>query len=230
MATFSANVYDVLSSLIEEHAFIPCRAVSDKRFASLLRKETDEVYSYVFVRDGRASGVNLDVHFWIAPPESPDDSLDSLGIGYKILVASTFDVDDQFFANAQERIVRLLPAVDPLIAVVVKELKAPVFKTRRWDIYEQEQRLFKRVLDLNRAKDTTAVAAMTSIRRAASKKGKLDQLAEIFVPLAQKFVDGAVLGSKSEEVPDNDVHSLASTLSIHAYVWSLGHLSREGRP
>ena len=88
MVTFADSVYDVLSRLCENYGFAPASAMAGKHFASLVKKLSDECYAYVFVHDGRPGDGELTVTVWIAPPHTPDDGLDKLNVGYKVLIAS----------------------------------------------------------------------------------------------------------------------------------------------
>jgi len=81
MSAFAKQIFEVFSELIDNHGFVPARATSNKEFASLVRWETDDVFVYVFVRDGRSGSANVDVSVWIAPPDEPADGLDKLYVG-----------------------------------------------------------------------------------------------------------------------------------------------------
>jgi len=116
-------VFQVFDDLVKKHRFIPVKGGAVGRFASLLRRETEDVFMYVFVSDGRPGGANLDVDVWIAPPDSADDGLDNLGVGYKIRIGSEYDVDDVFFANCQRRIVHFLACVPAIVPLVRRELR-----------------------------------------------------------------------------------------------------------
>ena len=73
MATFQSNIFQVFDDLITQHRFIPVKSGAVARFASLIRRETEDVFVYVFVSDGRPGGASLDVNVWIAPPDNADD-------------------------------------------------------------------------------------------------------------------------------------------------------------
>jgi hypothetical protein len=109
MSTFAERVFATFKELRETHAFVTAQAFSGKDFASLFKKLSDDIYLYIFVHDGRSGNADLSISMWIAPPHAPGDGLDKLYVGFKLLIASAFDVDDYFFQSSQRRILSLIP-------------------------------------------------------------------------------------------------------------------------
>jgi len=225
MNGFSENVFEVFDVLQTTHRFLPARATSNDRFAALVRSEADDVFTYVFVHDGRAGDVNLDVDLWLAPPNSPDDALDNLYVGYKIRIGSEFDVDDEFFLNCQRRIIHLLPYANQLVPAVRLELASPAFSTRRLQAYRIEREALATLL--NSAKDGNEAAreALHWAHLALLGDADLDTLKDKCVLAAGRLMELQCFSEKVLEFCDNQVSFLASALSGPLYAYALGEAS-----
>ncbi|MGD9644842.1 MAG: Imm25 family immunity protein [Pirellulales bacterium] len=224
MTTFADNVYEIFGPLQAQHAFVPARAASGKHFASLIRRVSEDVCAYVFVHDGRASNAHLDVDLWVAPPESPDDSLDRLYVGYKLRIGSEYDVDDAFFHGCEMRIVRLLPITTMLVPLIRDELDSPSIRTKRWTAYRIERRVLSCVLTLASSGDSIAVAALEEARRTVDKV-QLDSLERACRPLADALLEQRLLDVEVLAFFDGRPDSLASAVANHLYISALGEAS-----
>ncbi len=228
MPSFPENVFQAFHSLSTDHHFVPVKVGASKRFASLVRQEQEDVYSYVFASDGRTSGGNLDIDLWIAPPDEPGDGLDRLYVGYKIRIASEFDVDDAYFAKSQQRIVHLLPFVSALVPLVSQELKKPTFQTKRWNIYRiQRKASFSVLIEADNGNDK-ARAAISEARRLAEGKGSMKTLSEVCLPIAESLLESNILDDDVFQFFRGKTDSFVSAISMHLYVHALGERSVAG--
>lgn len=145
MGKFSKTVFDCFDGL----NFRPSKATASDDFAVLTRRERPGVCSYIYVRDDRRGKGSIAVHYWVAPPDFPDDGLDNLGVGFKIPIGSTYDADaDSFIQVARSRVDMLLPAIPSLVEVVERELETPAVVTKRLIAYREQVVLFSTVLAL----------------------------------------------------------------------------------
>ena len=225
MATFQSNIFQVFDDLITQHRFVPVKSGAVARFASLIRRETEDVFVYVFVSDGRPGGATLDVDVWIAPPENADDSLDNLGVGYKIRIGNEYDVDDVFFAQCQCRIVHFLPCIPAIVPLVQLELQHPGFPTKRWTVYQLEQSAFSCLLSRAKAGDSETMAVLDAARRLATGKGSFAKLTQSILPIAVTLMEQSVFDEKVIEFFEGDAKWLTDTLANRLYIHALGEKS-----
>jgi hypothetical protein len=136
---FSKNVFETFDGL----GFTPSKGTATEAFAALLRREGHDVCSYIYVRDDRSGNGAIAIHYWIAPPDFPDDGLDNLGVGFRILIASSFRPSDEFLTSARTRLERLLLATPVLAEVVSNDSKAPAIVTKRLAAYREEVTFFR---------------------------------------------------------------------------------------
>ena len=226
MASFADNVFQVFDDLVTKHRFIPVKAGASKRFTSLVRQEAEDVFIYVFVRDGRPSGANLDVDVWVAPPDEPGDGLESLYVGYKVRIGSEYDVDDAYFINCQNRITHFLSCVPAIVPLVRQELEKPSFRTKRWTVYQLQQSSLATLLSKAKEGDLATIAVIDAAKRLATGKGSLAKLEEATMPIAVTLLEQKVLEKNVLQFFDGNAKSLASTLATHLYIRALGEMSR----
>lgn len=226
MPSFADGIFESFSQLRARHAFVPSRASSNERFASLLRKETDDICVYVLVHDDRSGGANMDVDVWVAPPHSPDDGLDRLYVGYKIRIASEYDLDPDFFQNCESRIVSLLPCLPGLFPAIRAELKAPVFRTKRITTYLMEQRASAVVRRAAAEGSPVARDAIQAAGSAARGLASLDDVAELCTAAAINLKDS--LDDGFLEYWRDDFKKVGAVLARRAYVQALCDLSAGG--
>ena len=125
MSKFAKEVFRCFAQLHERWGFVPAVEFATREFAPLVKKVTEDIVAYVFVHDRRSGNADVVISMWVAPPHPPDDGLDNLMVGFKVLIASKFEVDDEFFELGQERIIRLVPFLDGLVAPIRAELAEP---------------------------------------------------------------------------------------------------------
>ena len=226
MPPFAENVFEIFNDLTNNHRFVPARAGADKNFASLVREEEEDVFVYVMVHDNRPGGGTVEVHVWVAPPESPDDTLDKLYVGYRIRIADEYDIDDEFFLNCQQRIVHFLPCVAAMVPLIREELVNPSFRTRRWIVYQLEQRAVARVLQLAESGETDAVSAVKAATRLALGRGSYSRFNSACAPIATVLLKDEKMDADILRFFKGNIDSLASTLSRFLYARALGELSR----
>ncbi|MHC5539238.1 Imm25 family immunity protein [Singulisphaera rosea] len=225
MSSFPENVFQAFRSLTIEHRFVPVKVGASKRFASLARQETKNVYSYLFASDGRMSGGNLDIDLWIAPPDEPGDGLDRLYVGHKIRIASEFEVDDGYFAKSQQRVIHLLPFVSAIVPLVDQELEEPSFQTKRWSVYRIQRKAIFSVLTEAANGNNRIRAAVNEARRLADEKGSMERLKEVCLPIAESLLESTILDDEVFQFFKGKTDSFASSISMHLYVYALGEKS-----
>lgn len=225
MAKFAENVFEMFRDLQSHHRFVPAWASSGSRFASLLRRETEDVFVYVFVADGRPGNADLEVSLWVAPPDCPGDQFDNLYVGYKVRIGSEYEIDDAFFSKCERRIVRFLPCVSSMVPAIRSELSNPEFRSKRWEVYGMERRTIQTFYRLADGGNPDAVAAVAATARAAKGKGKLDKLEVLFHPIAAAMIENRQLDAAAAQFFGDGIESLASSLAQMVYALELGNLS-----
>jgi hypothetical protein len=221
MATFADNVFEAFSTLRSGYRFLPARVASGKRFASLVRQVTEDVFAYVFVRDERQSGANIDVDLWVAPPETPDDSLETLYVGYKIRIGSEYDIDDAFFAGCEQRVIHFLPCVDSLGPLVQSELVNPPIRTKRWNVYQMERQLLSHFTS-QAAKGNSLALAVQNEMRTVIHESSVDSMEKACQRFATEILRLKELDKHVLQFYEERAGSLASALANHLYVRALG--------
>lgn len=225
MASFSDSVFQIFEDLIKNHRFVRCDTNASKRFVSMIRYETEDVFVYLFVKDGRPSGANLDVDIWIAPPDEAGDGLDNLYVGYKVRIGSEYEIDDSFFINCSNRIIHFLSCVPAIAPLIIQEMKEPYFKTRRWKVYQIERSALMTLLDKARAGDATTVKLLDDIKRLSFGKNGFSKLEAACMPIAVSLLEKGELDKSVIRFFDGDANSLASTLAKHLHIRELGERS-----
>lgn len=196
MGKFSRDVFEAFDGL----KFTPSTSTASDDFAALLRREHQSVCSYIYVRDDRRGKGPVAVHYWIAPPDFPDDGLDNLGVGYKIGMASTFNYDGAFLSTARVRLEYVLATAPALAEVVVRELKHPATVTNRLTAYREQVALYEAMVRIADGELSDAIKRAREIvrqgrpyREFLSESQRLIQIVkakrETFAPELQRLLD-----------------------------------------
>jgi hypothetical protein len=149
MQSFSASAFRVCVDLEDNYGFRASRATAMNDFAALVARPYPDICYYLFIRDDRSGGGAVQAHLWVAPPEFPDDSLDSLGIGIKLLVGETYNFDTNFLPAVVQRVILFLPALSALADVVTREIQQPVFHTQRQEKYQLEYKAYNSLVQFS---------------------------------------------------------------------------------
>ena len=221
MTTFAHNVYEAFENLRSKYHFVPARAACGKRFASLIRQIDADVFAYVFVHDGRPGNSSLDVDFWLAPPDVPDHTLEALYVGYKIRIGSEYEIDDDFFASCENRIIHLLPCLKSLCPLIESELMNPSFRTRRWHAYQMERRLYSYFISKTIGGDPRAVALKKEIDLIAHTQS-LGKIEKACLPIARDIYEERLIDEDILEFYEGQTTWLASALASQLYIRGLG--------
>lgn len=226
MAKFAIEVFKVFARLRKEAGFVP--AIGAKTFASLVRREQEDFFFYVFVQDDRGGGANVDVSLWVAPPESPDASLEKLYVGYKILIGSDCDVDDQFFWACERRILSLIPYVRSLEPLIQQELAHPDFMTERYTVYLRERDVYAKFCEIAFQKRLSSVLGALEVGTEVAKgRAAYKRLNEACITAARELVE---LDELDKDWYNGHLPSMGSSIASQVYIHALGELSVASRP
>ena len=208
MGKFSKSVFEIFDGL----SFVPSKSTASDDFAVLLRRERQMVCSYIYARDDRRGNGPVAVHYWIAPPDFPDDGLDNLGVGFRIFIASTFQMSDDFLPSARARVQRLLAATPALAEVVVSEMREPVKDdTTRLGAYQEEVSLFRMVTQFAAKPGNTDVV---EIMQRAAEAVRRDRPYREFAMECQRLV-GIVKAKRGDFPPEQQRLLGQSDLMLH---------------
>lgn len=230
MSQFSRNVFAAFRLLQQNHRFIPATTFAGRRFASLVRAEDTDTFIYVFVQDGRPGGANMDVDLWVAPPEQPDSSLDRLGVGFRVMIASEYDVSDEFFEACQERIVRFLECAPVVASVVRKEVSKPSFPSKRWGVYQVEKVACQALLADLEVDEANAQCIHTAVVRAVRNGDQLDAASQAALPYAEEVLATKTSALNVRTFYKGRPEMLASALVSHLYANVIGRISLGQQP
>jgi len=227
MSSFVKQISDEFVNLINQYGFIPAKAVSGKRFASLLRPCTPQTFVYLFVRDERSGSGSLNVTIWVAPLELPDDALDNLGIGYQILMGATYEPGNHhFFPSMEQRIINVLPSLESLAKAVETELQKPPFQTRRFSVYEHEKRALQELIQFHTDTPVAEVyRVVENAQQLAAGKGKLEGLEKQVKILLPSLFSLGCFAAETRSFFGEDINFLGVALARRLYVEELGKMA-----
>lgn len=105
-----------------------------------------DVAQYLMYRDSRSTGGNVSVSLWLAPVQLPDDRIDVLGIGVKVVLFSEFDVDDSIMKAVTRKAAIVSAKLDGFHELVASELNAPFVENRRTEVYRKSLQIEQSVV------------------------------------------------------------------------------------
>jgi hypothetical protein len=147
MASLITNVRRTFADLITDDGFEVAIPFCDSRFVSMVRYVSPSLCAYLFVLDGRPGGANLTVDLWLAPPESPDHSIEALVAGYQIQILSQYDVDDDVITIAVTRVKKILPLCSQFDPIVCGNLKDATYNPTAREFYLTAKRIYEEFLE-----------------------------------------------------------------------------------
>lgn len=223
MSSFVKQVFDEFANLINQHGFIPAKAVSGKWFASFLRTCTLKTFVYLFVRDERSGSGSLNVQLWVAPLELPDDTLENLGIGYKILMGATYEPTESFFHGMEQRILNVLPGLEGLARAVETELQTPPFPTKRLTVHEYQKQAVQELTQFAaRTPATECHGVLEYAKKLAAGKGNLAELEKKIKDFLPSWSSQGCFSKETNEFFGEDTNFLSVSLARRLYVEELG--------
>lgn len=225
MSQFGAKVFRAFNLLQASHRFLPARATAGGKFAVILRKESDDIYTYIFVRDGRMNDANMDVDMWVAPLHEAGDGLDKLYIGFKIRIASEYDIDDKFFEDCEKRIVTLLSCVPQISLATQRELREPSFQTRRYQTYQIERKALSALLMAAKQHNEDAMNAIGVANRVVDGKGTCDDIEIACISAAEQLLHRNVFDYEVVDFFEKSASQLGASISQVLYPFILGEKS-----
>lgn len=228
-SAFARTVYEALEPL-HTAGFAPAHIWANARFASLIKRLRENVCAYVFVSDGRAASSDLTVSLWVAPPDSPDDALDRLGVGFKIMIGGECAVDDEFFTICCKRLSLLMTGIHGVADAVQSDLESPCVETHRLRVYRMERRIYGALLALCRDGPRSigeSVAAIAS--RAVQAGSSVDELEEACVPIAVRLEQSGLLVGDELGFYGGDPRLLGGALFRHIYIDALAPVRRKSK-
>jgi hypothetical protein len=217
MGSFATNVYSVMQGLQTRLRFKPAVAYSSKSFAPLAMRLSDLAFAYVFVKDHRHGGGDMTVSVWIAPLAAPDDALDKLNIGFKIRIASEFEVDDAFFLAAESRIERLVPCLYGFDGIISDELRSPSFRSRKFEVYTKAVSVYSRMNRMASEGVQEVVAAYSTCRELIRKRASVQTFESACESAAAMILRCGVLSPSDSEFFQNDPKVLGYDISGFVY-------------
>lgn len=222
MSKFATNLFDAFRRLQNEYGFVAAKEFAGSGFAPLVTSLCDDIFVYLFVHDGRPGNADVVISVWVAPPHPPDDGLDKLMVGFRVLIASKFDVDDEFFKHAQERVIKLLPSLKGLAEPVRSELMSPAFHTVRYHAYRLELEVYATLLQIDAQERKGPIGQVFDVAKAvASGAASMNKLEKACLVAAKQLLLEERLGQEVMNFYGKDPEFLASSIMGHLYVHAL---------
>lgn len=175
MMDFSALVFRSFAQLIQGHGFVPAERVSSDRFAALVARPSAEVCYYLLARKYPTGGVA--VCLWVAPPDSPDDSLDRLFLGFKIDLGEGHDDAKQFLEDVARRAELLVPHLGGIEEATRQEIARPIMRTKRLQSYTASRSVYSAIRSYSQTSEGRyCLAAFEKAKEVAGGRAKWDEL------------------------------------------------------
>lgn len=224
------DLFECLKGL-RSFGFVEAPAVATPGFASFVRLARSGLYHYVLVHDGRAAGGPVNVDLWIAPREAPDDSLDVLGVGYKLQIASQFDLGERYFEKCCSRIGLTLPYIGGLETGTLEELANPVMQSQRWTSYKNESE----ALDLLLSPPLSAHPVVQNLLEQAKdfvrrRRRSLDLLEDSCVAVSEHLINSGQLPPHVAAAFNGSGRVLGLSVVGQLYALLLGARSTQLKP
>ncbi len=161
------------------------------------RPHSNSLVVTAYVRDFTRSHQNTNIGIGISPIDGSTDDLGSSGLGCRVLVASTYNPDDEFLRAAARKVRHFSAAVGPLADAVQAELSDPFLETPRLQIWRQEERFLQEFLA------TLSCSDEAQLREAAAALARTGKGLDIFVAsLVERITRVVNRTGKSISVPD----------------------------
>jgi hypothetical protein len=223
MRSFSASAFRECGDLEDNYGFRGSRATAMNDFAALVARPHPNICYYLFIRDDRSGGGPVQAHLWVAPPEFPDDSIDSLGIGIKLLVGETYDFNTNFLPAVVQRVILLLPALSALADVITREMQQPIFHTQRQQKYQLEYGAYNSLVEFS---NTDAGAYCRSVFDIADKVIKGEKtykvLEQVCIEIASSIlVSEPILFPFDDSYFQNNAKFVGTYLATKVYIETL---------
>lgn len=165
MKEFASEVFEVTRPLVDNgfRRSWPLSREASGLFA-MVKRLTPLLCAYLFVRVGGQD--SREAHLWVAPLELPDDSIESLGVGYKISLGQTWEGFEAFYKAVTLRTELALPCLRAIGESVTKEFHCPELETRRRKVYRLARMAYEIIH--NRAKVSGDPSCRRLLKLAAS--------------------------------------------------------------
>jgi hypothetical protein len=189
------------------------------------RPHSNSLVVTAYVRDFTRSHQNTNIGIGISPIDGSTDDLGSSGLGCRVLVASTYNPDDEFLRAAARKIKHFSAAVGSLADAVQAELGDPYFETPRLQIWRQEERFVQEFLAILTSSEHA------QLREAAADLARTGRNLDVFVATLVARID-SIVNTKRESisVPDyferGGPEALVSPLLIHFAFEAMFELGR----
>lgn len=118
-------------------------AMNKKQWASAVRRIQADMCFYLIAH--RAGDTGIQANIWIAPPDAPDDGLDSLGFGLCINAGSAYEEFDRYFERLCLKLECLRSNESSLADVVRHELSKERGTTQRGMDYRKDVALYEKI-------------------------------------------------------------------------------------
>ncbi|HEX9062345.1 MAG TPA: hypothetical protein VF941_19410 [Clostridia bacterium] len=104
-----------------------------------VKRYSKNIGLYIICRDNRAKDGDVSIEFWIAPIQFPDDRIEVLNVGIKVVLYSDYDVSDKLMEAIGDKIVGLTENISSLAPLVDMDIQKPFIKNNktRWFNYSK---------------------------------------------------------------------------------------------
>ncbi len=222
MSSLYGKIIERFAELIERCGFVPAKSVSGNYFVSLVKQISKNICLYLFIKDERSGNGDLNIYLWIAPKDLPDEGIDNLGVGYKILIGASYEPDNSFYEACVLRVKNLLDNIEGIADVVRHEIKKPAFKTYRLKAYRYELSIFKKFLKYSKHDNSKEMKAFhKNAKKIVDGKGSLEKFEKQGAKIALNLLKNQCLSDEEIDFFENDEQIIGDCIADHLYVTTL---------
>lgn len=141
--TFAESMKETLGLAVAKIGYkFTSSLISKDSYCVFVKRYNEKIGLYIKCTDNRAKGGDVVVALWIAPVEFPDDRLEVLSLGFKIVVYSEYEISDEIVRSIGNKIIELSGSISSLAAAVEKDMASPFIAKGRQKYYYYSRRMY----------------------------------------------------------------------------------------
>lgn len=148
--TFCNAVEETLGVIVTRAGFkLTPALISEGDYCVFIKRYNEQIALYIKCTDHRSKGGDIVIALWIAPIEFPDDRIEVLNIGFKVVVYSDYEVSDEIMHAVGQKIVELSNNISSLAVAVEKDLTNPFIENQRTKFYFLSREMYNKLTSAN---------------------------------------------------------------------------------
>lgn len=144
--TFSKAMEETLGVTVAAAGFkVTPPLISEGDYCVFVKRYNEKIALYIKCTDNRAQGGDVVIALWIAPVEFPDDRIEVLNIGFKIVVYSDYEVSDENIYSVGQKLVELSSNITSLALSVERDMSNPFIVNKRTKFYFYSREMYDKL-------------------------------------------------------------------------------------